>query len=121
MEYTKLPAGQRPENSDLSESVQMEYDLSAILHVYNEWKDKGGKTGDGLVMMYRDGTGDPTERPAPIVEVKVGKNKQTAFQDTLFYYFYPEWGKFKQCPKMEALERKHAREQKKFSGLGGRS
>lgn len=95
MEYTKLPTGQRPENSDLSETAQMEYDLSVILHVYNELKDLGPERTK-LVTITGQGTTD--EERNPIVTVKVGKNKQAVFADNLYFYFKPSVGKYTECP-----------------------
>jgi len=95
MEYTKLPEGQRPENTDLSESVQMEYDLSVIMHVYNELRDLGPDKAK-LVTIKQQGT--PQEDKDPIVSIKVGKNKQAVFASNLYFYFKPAIGKFQECP-----------------------
>lgn len=99
MEYTKLPVGQRPENSDLSETAQMEYDLSVIMHVYNELKDLGPEKTK-LVTINQQGTSE-AERD-PIVTVRVGKNKQAVFSDNLYFYFRPTIGKFQECPRQHA-------------------
>jgi DNA primase catalytic core len=99
MEYTKLPIGQRPENSDLSETAQMEYDLSVIMHVYNELKDIGPERSK-LVTINQQGT---TEERDPIISVKVGKNKQAVFADSLYFYFRPTIGKFQECPASHAV------------------
>lgn len=95
MEYTKLPVGQRPENSDLSETAQMEYDLSVIMHVYNELKDLGPERTK-LVTILNEGTSQQERNP--IVTVRVGKNKQAVFADNLYFYFTPTVGKYKECP-----------------------
>ena len=92
MEYTKIEEGTQPSNTRLAESSQMEYDLSVILHVYNQLKDIGTDRTKLVI--------DPkAEVPIPVVEIKVGKNKQGSFADSLFYKFTTEMGKFEEMPR----------------------
>lgn len=92
MEYTKIPAGQRPANSNLAESVSMEYDLSMVMHLYNELIDIGPERAK-LYTRIDDGA---ESKEIPIVEVRVGKNKQTAIQGNMYYNFYPEIGRYEE-------------------------
>jgi replicative DNA helicase len=113
MEYTKLGSGTRPENSNLAETVQMEYDLSMILHVYNELKDVGIDKAK-LVTIIEDGA---ESKSIPIVDVMVGKNKQTAFQDRLYYNFYPAKGKFLETTKDAATAALNRGNDRRLEGL----
>ncbi len=106
MEYHKLQEGQKPTNHALGETAQIEYDLSAILHVYNELKDVG-KDKTKLVMIN---TGSADEL-IPIVSLRVGKNKQGSFSESLYYYFYPSTGKWKEYPRERFLAEIVAKQQ----------
>jgi replicative DNA helicase len=116
MEYTKLGPGIRPENSDLAETVQMEYDLSIIMHVYNELKDLGKErakhvtiTGEGANAVHQ-----------PIVDIRVGKNKQTAFQDRIYFDFDSSKGKFTETTADRVRDILQGQDSsRKLSGLGG--
>lgn len=112
MEYTKMEEGTRPHNSNLAESGQMEYDLSVIMHVYNALSDLGAERAKAVII--------PVEgaEPIPIVELKIGKNKQGSFKESLFYSFYTDKGKYEEYPRLKALE---AFYQKKTSQYGNLS
>lgn len=80
VEYTKLPAGTRPGNSNIAETVALDYDSNATMHLYNELHDLREKSkhyfenGEGLKM--------------PVIEHYFGKNKISSFKDTIHYKFY---------------------------------
>lgn len=81
-EYRKLIKGNRPSNSDLAETVALEYDSNAILHIYSELHD----LRDTSHKYYLNNDGEK----APILEVDFGKNKINSFKGRVYYKFYPE-------------------------------
>lgn len=98
MEYTKLEEGTKPGNSNLAESVQMEYDLAVIIHVYNQLKDIGKEKAQLKIP-----TSDQKDF-FPIVELKVSKNKQGSFDGSLYYSFYTDKGKYEEYPRKKVME-----------------
>lgn len=81
-EYRKLVKGNRPTNSDLAETVALEYDSNAILHLYSELHDMR----DTCHMYYFNSDGEKM----PIVESDFGKNKINSFKGRIYYKFFPE-------------------------------
>lgn len=100
MEYTKLPAGTKPSNDNIAETVQMEYDANLIAHLWNGMHEKGDQaTAD----MYHSVLGVNGPERRPIVEINIGKNKINSFKDKLYLKFFPASSDFKCQPKDVAL------------------
>lgn len=94
MEYTKLDPAVRPNNNNIAESVAMDYDANAILHLYNEIHGK--RDGAELYFTRRDSEGRWFK--APRVEVIFGKNKISDFKGNLYFDFYAEQSRFVPVP-----------------------
>jgi replicative DNA helicase len=84
MEYTKLPAGQKPSNNNIAESVAMEYDSNFIGHIYNDLHEKGPNAE-----MYHMAIQDEHPVRLPRIEMIFGKNKISSFKSSLYFDFYP--------------------------------
>lgn len=115
MEYTKLAAGTRPTNDNISETVQMEYDANLICHLYNEMHEKGDRAEEHTYHMVNERHG-ATRRP--VIELIVGKNKISSFKSSIYFKFYPPSSDFKPHPLDVALAE---REQADRSPRGGRN
>lgn len=85
MEYTKLPAGTRPSNNNIAESVAMEYDSNLIVHLFNELHELGPNAN--IYHMVTDAEGKAQRFPR--IEMIFGKNKITSFKNSLWWDFYP--------------------------------
>jgi len=105
MEYTKLPAGTRPTNDNISETVQMEYDANLICHLYNEMHEKGDRAEEHTYHMAPQRNG-ATRRP--IIEMIVGKNKISSFKSSIYFKFHPPSSDFKPHPLDVALAEREA-------------
>lgn len=81
-EYRKLQPGNKPSNTDLAETVALEYDSNAILHLYSELHDK--RDSSALFHLNAEGV------KSPIVEMNFGKNKVNSYKGKVYYKFYPE-------------------------------
>jgi len=106
VEYTKAASILRPNNSDISESVAMEYDANFIMHLYNEVHIKKEDAQLFHMGTVLEGT---TERivKLPTVEGIVGKNKITGFKGSLFWDFYPDRSSFRQVDYSVITTRKN--------------
>lgn len=99
VEYTKLEPTQRPNNSNVSESVQMEYDCNFMAHLYNEMHGRGHNAElFHRAMVYGE------EMMLPRIELAVGKNKITSFKDKMYFDFYPASSLYKSCEKTTAIQ-----------------
>jgi DNA primase catalytic core len=85
VEYTKLPPGVKPSNTNVAESVQFEYDTQFICHVYNEIAD----TPDQFTVCHKDVDWRGDSVYLPRVEMIVGKNKITEQKRSIFLDFFP--------------------------------
>lgn len=85
VEYTKLPPGVRPNNNNVAESVQFEYDTNFIAHIYNEL----GDTPDSATLFHKDIDWQSQKVILPRIELIIGKNKITEQKLTLFLDFWP--------------------------------
>ncbi|HLX53253.1 MAG TPA: hypothetical protein VKR58_04905, partial [Aquella sp.] len=83
--YTKLPAGTRPSNNNIAESVAMEYDSNLIVHLFNELHELGPNAN--IYHMVADTEGKAQRFPR--IEMIFGKNKITSFKNSLWFDFYP--------------------------------
>jgi DNA primase catalytic core len=90
MEYTKLPAGTRPSNNNISESVAMEYDSNLIVHLFNELHELGPNANIYHMNTDKDGKA----QRFPRIEMIFGKNKITSFKSSLWFDFYPACSDF---------------------------
>jgi len=88
VEYTKLPAGTKPTNNNISETVQLIYDANFIAHLYNEAHERGEEFAESLGMTHNATIGHKIKR-LPVIELIIGKNKITDFKNRLFFNFYP--------------------------------
>lgn len=100
MEYTKLPAGVKPTNDNIAETVQMEYDANLISHLWNGMHEMGDKATPD---MFHTVLGSNGAERRPIVEIYVGKNKITSFKSKIYHKFYPASSDFRQLPIDVAL------------------
>ena len=100
MEYTKLPAGVKPTNDNIAETVQMEYDANLIVHLWNGSHDLGDKATED--MYHTVLTNNGPERK-PIVELNVGKNKITSFKSKIYMKFFPSASDWREHPIDVAL------------------
>lgn len=80
-EYRKLVKGNKPTNSDLAETVALEYDSNAIFHLYSELHDNR----EQATLFTHDFNGEKI----PIIEEICGKNKINSFKGSIYYQFYP--------------------------------
>ncbi len=108
MEYTKLPKGTRPGNNNIAESVRMEYDSNAIIHLYNEMHELGPECN-----IYHTVSSNGKIQKLPRVEVIFGKNKITSFKDSIFMDFFPASSDFRGISMDEvAIQLAQAKQQK---------
>lgn len=91
LEYNKLDEGIKPTDFSIGETVQMSYDLSVIIHLYNQLKDLGISRSRYVIM-------NVSQEPTPIVELIVSKNKQASFDGSLYFGFNTPTGKFSEYP-----------------------
>lgn len=82
-EYTKLQAGTKPSNTNLAETVKLEYEADVILHLYNDLHDIGMESD--LFFTFNN-------KRMPLVEAIFGKNKINDFKESVWMKFYPEFG-----------------------------
>jgi DNA primase len=82
VEYTKIPKGQKPGNTNVAETVALEYDSNAMIHLYSNLHDMREASNKWFYSI--DGS------KYPVIEADFGKNKINGFKDTIFYKFYPD-------------------------------
>lgn len=87
VEYRKTKDGERPGNSDIGETGQIEYDANIIAHVYNEVHDKPDKAE---LWHSRNESGERL----PTIELNIAKNKVSSFKGKLYLDFYPACSDF---------------------------
>ncbi len=105
VEYVKTAGLERPNNTNISESVAMEYDGNFIMHLYNELH---ARRDDAI--RYIESV-DANNQPIrfPTVEGIVGKNKITEFKGSLFWDFYTNQSRFVQVSQQVVQERESAK------------
>ncbi len=81
-EYTKIPKGQKPSNNNLAETVALEYDSNAIIHLYSNLHDM--REESTKYFPAADG------QKYPIIDMDFGKNKINSFKGTSYYRFFPD-------------------------------
>jgi hypothetical protein len=118
IEYTKLAPGIKPTNHNIAESVQLEFDASAIIHIYNEVADKP----DDFTVCHEDIGWDGQTQYLPRNEFIIGKNKVSEVKKSFFLDFWPAASDFRSINhKQVLLEAKEMKEKSpsnsKFSQL----
>lgn len=108
-EYRKLVKGTKPSNSDLAETVALEYDSNAILHLYSELHDLRDTS-----CKY---TLDPSGNKIPIIEEDFGKNKINSFKGTIYYQFIPDKAMYIEITERHAKNVEAANQQAHQSAL----
>ena len=88
MEYTKLPAGVKPTNNNIAETVQIEYDANIIAHLYNEAHELGTEQAEATGLTHNYITNGQLSK-LPVVELYIGKNKVTDFKSRIYFDFFP--------------------------------
>lgn len=94
IEYTKLPAGTRPTNDNIAETVQLEYDANLIVHLFNPLHEFGDLKADET-MYHMSMSSSEGLKKMPIVDMNIGKNKISAFKSRLYWNFHPASSDFK--------------------------
>lgn len=86
VEYTKLGKGEKPNNSNIAETVQIEYDANLICHLYNDLHE----FGNAATHYHLDFDSSGTEaKKFPRIEVIFGKSKITDFKGSIWLDFFP--------------------------------
>ena len=105
-----LRAGIRPRYTDSKNSGGISFDSKVNMNIYQELQDLGDestliwKSPDYMQeVIAPDGTPQMVERPLPIVEVIVDKNKVTGQVKTIFYRLEPMCGRVEECSELEQI------------------
>jgi hypothetical protein len=111
MEYNKAGTWDgKPTNNSIAESIAMEYDANAIIHIYNELHIK--RDDANCFFKRQDSYGNMY--PAPRCELIFGKNKINEFKGSLYMDFYTEQSRFESVPTSVAISEIEAvKEQRK--------
>lgn len=111
MEYNKAGTWDgKPTNNSIAESIAMEYDANAIIHIYNELHIK--RDDANCFFKRQDQYGNMY--PAPRCELIFGKNKINEFKGSLYMDFYTEQSRFESVPTSVAISEIEAvKEQRK--------
>ena len=91
IEYTKLAAGVKPTNYNISESVQISYDATAIVHLYSEVAD----IPEGFNVCHHGIDWSGKKVYLPRVQFIIGKNKITDQKGSFFLDFWPASSDYK--------------------------
>ncbi len=101
VEYTKLPPGTIPTNTNIAETRAIIYDANFIGHLYNDLHEMGS----AAVCIHNF-----NEQILPRVRLGIGKNKITEFKDRIFLDFFPASSMFKRVSttsvELEMIARK---------------
>jgi replicative DNA helicase len=81
-ELKKLNGIRRPILDDLKDTIELQYDASAIMLCYNEVQVKGERAEVYHQILGKDGK-------QPVMEVHVAKNKLGEYHGRFFYNLYP--------------------------------
>ena len=95
VEYTKMPPGDVPNNSNIAETRAFQYDASFIGHLYN---DVHAKQDKALIVHEKNGD------ILPRVMLIVGKNKISSFKGKLLFDLYPAAGRYQHVDTGKARE-----------------
>lgn len=108
IEYTKLPPGVKPTNHNIGESGQIEYDASAIIHIYNEVADKPTE----YTVCHQDTNWQGEMQDLPRNEFIIGKNKVSEIKKSFFLDFWPASSDFRNVNQQKVLEEAKDRKEK---------
>lgn len=86
VEYTKLGKGDKPSNTNIAETVQIEYDANLICHLYNDLHEFG-EAATHYHLAFNSG-GDQAKK-MPRIEIIFGKSKITEFKGSVWLDFFP--------------------------------
>jgi len=116
VEYTKLLPGIKPNNNNIAETQQIEYDANLVLHLYNEVAD----IPDRFTVCNKatNWKGDPVFYPRP--EMIIGKNKVTDIKETFFLDFYPGSSDYKHVSREIVLQDSKAMEDFRKGGYNNK-
>lgn len=98
-EYRKVETGKRPRNDDLRETVNIEYDINYLEHLYSPLKAAMDTGREESCFMYHG----PPHQKMPIVEGDIGKNKITEVKTRHFYKFFPHQSRYEAITYEEAM------------------
>jgi hypothetical protein len=87
LEYTKLLPSERPSNKDIYGSVQFEYELDIIVHLYNELH--------GLMHRAQTLHLSPDGKRLPTIELNFAKNKVGDFKEVKYLDMWPAQARFR--------------------------
>lgn len=114
VEYTKLAPGIKPTNYNVAESGQIEYDASAIIHLYNDVADNP----HSFTVCHEDINWESRKCYLPRVELMVGKNKISEVKKSFFLDFWPASSDFRSIDQKIVLKQaKEMKETKRDNGL----
>ena len=103
VEYTKLPAGQKPTNNNIAETGQFEYDANLICHMYNELHEQGQEFANEHHLTHNIRTRGQI-KTLPIIELNITKNKISDFKNKLWFKMFPASSNFKRKATQEMLQ-----------------
>lgn len=113
MEYNKAGTWDgKPTNNSIAESIAMEYDANAIIHIYNELHVKREEADT----YFKRKDKYSNEYYAPRLELIFGKNKINEFKGSLFMDFYTEQSRFEAVPTSVALSEINANKENRRGG-----
>lgn len=115
VEYPKIPPGQKPNDNNISECVQILYDANFTIHLYSELADMPDQCSTFHTdLNYR---GETTLLPR--VEAIIGKNKIASTKNGFFLDFWPEASDYRYIDLLtvikEQQEAKQVRNQERNS------
>lgn len=96
-EFRKLNGNKRPTVDDIKEATKIGYEAQVILLCYNEV----GHRGEAASIFWEDGA-KPNEKQ-PILEAKVGKNKQGSFKGRIFFEFIADMSTLVEVSKEKTM------------------
>ena len=98
-EYRKVETGKRPKNDDLRETVNIEYDINYLEHLYSPLKAAQDTGTEDRCFLYHGSK----SRKLPIIEGDIGKNKINDTKMRHFYKFFPHQSRYVAITADEAL------------------
>jgi DNA primase catalytic core len=90
IEYKKVESGNRPKNSDIGESGQIEYDANFISHVFNPLKAAMDSDKEASCRLWHGTIGNKM----PIIQMDIGKNKINELKGRRHYAFFPSQSRY---------------------------
>lgn len=115
VEYTKLPPGVKPNNHNISESVQFSYDANFIAHVYSEVADIPEK----YTVCHNDLDWRGDVVPLPRIELNIGKNKISDTKGITYLDFWPASSDYRRVDLETVATDQEAMKSKRKQKRGG--